>query len=136
MTAGAPARRTYSCGSKGAVRDLALQSFEEGHPMAGSHELKFRAAWWQQLKQLGYDVIPLYAKDAPHKGWPKMPNDAAAIRRWNGAGAAIRMRGSELLVIDLDVHVEAVRDQMLGWLTEHHPDFMASCLRRRSGAIS
>jgi hypothetical protein len=100
------------------------------------HALEFRAAWWWKLKQLGYDVIPIYAKDAPYKGWPKMPNDETAIGRWNGAGAAVRMRGSELLVIDLDVHVEAARDKMLGWLTERHPEFMTSCLRRHSGAIS
>ena len=65
-----------------------------------------------------------------------MPNDEAAIRRWSGSGAAVRMRGSELLVIDLDVHVAAVRDLMLEWLTEHHPEFMAKCLRRHSGAIT
>ena len=89
-----------------------------------------------KLKQLGYDVIPLYAKDAPYKGWPKMPNDEAAIADWSGAGAAVRMRGSELLVIDLDVHVAAARDLMLAWMGEHHPEFMAKCLRRHSGAIS
>ena len=101
-----------------------------------NRSIKFRAAWWQQLKQLGYDVIPLYAKDAPHKGWPKMPNDEAAIAGWSGAGAAIRMRGSELLVIDLDVHAAAGRDLMLDWIGEHHPEFMAKCLRRHSEAIS
>jgi cyclohexa-1,5-dienecarbonyl-CoA hydratase len=65
-----------------------------------------------------------------------MPNDEAAIGHWSGAGAAVRMRGSELLVIDLDVHVEVVRDKMLAWLTERHPDFMTQGLRRHSGAIS
>jgi Bifunctional DNA primase/polymerase, N-terminal len=104
--------------------------------MAGVYKSKFRAAWWQQLKQHGYDVIPLYAKDAPHKGWPKMPNDAAAIACWSGAGVAIRMRSSELLVIDLDVHVATARDRMLDWMDGHHPEFMAQCLRRHSGAIS
>jgi hypothetical protein len=104
--------------------------------MAGVYKSKFRATWWQQLKQLGYDVIPLYAKDAPHKSWPKMPNDAAAIACWSGAGAAIRMRSSELLVIDLDVHVATARDRMLDWMDGQHPEFMAQCLRRHSGAIS
>jgi hypothetical protein len=104
--------------------------------MAGVYKIKFRAAWWQQLKQLGYDVIPIRGKDAPYKGWPKMPNDEGAIAGWSGAGAAIRMRGSELLVIDLDVHVAAARDLMLDWMGEHHPEFMAQCLRRHSGAIS
>jgi bifunctional DNA primase/polymerase-like protein len=101
-----------------------------------AHGLKFRAAWWRKLKQLGYDVIPIRGKDAPCKGWPKMPNDEAAIEDWNGAGAAVRMRGSELLVIDLDVHVAAARDRMLDWMNEHHPEFMTTCLRRHSGAIS
>ena len=55
--------------------------------MAYFREIKFRAAWWQQLKRLGYDVIPLYAKDAPCKGWPTMSNDEAAIADWSGAGA-------------------------------------------------
>jgi hypothetical protein len=100
------------------------------------YKSKFRAAWWQQLKQLGYNAIPIYGKDAPYKGWPKMPNDAAAIQCWSGAGAAIRMKDSQLLVIDLDVHVEAARDKMLGWLTEYHPEFMANCLRRHSGAVT
>jgi hypothetical protein len=98
--------------------------------------LKVRVAWWWKLKQLGYDVIPLYAKDAPYKGWPKMPNDEAAIEDWSGAGTAVRMRGSELLVIDLDVRVEATRDKMLGWLTAQHPEFMDKCLRRHSGAVT
>ena len=65
-----------------------------------------------------------------------MPNDEAAIEGWSGSGAAVRMRGSELLVIDLDVHVAAARDLMLDWMGEHHPEFMAKCLRRHSGAIS
>jgi hypothetical protein len=104
--------------------------------MACCYEIKFRAAWWQQLKQLGYDVIPIRGKDAPYKGWPKMPNDEAAIQDWSGSGAAIRMKGSELLVIDLDVRVEAAHDKMLGWLTEHHPEFMDKCLRRHSGAVT
>jgi hypothetical protein len=104
--------------------------------MARFYKIKFRAAWWQQLKQLGYDVIPIYAKDAPCKGWPTMANDVAAIEYWSGAGAAIRMKGSELLVIDLDVHVAGVRDLMLDWLTEHHPEFMSKCLRRHSERIS
>jgi hypothetical protein len=98
--------------------------------------MTFRAVWWLRLKQLGYDVIPIRGKDAPYKGWPKMPNDEVAIQDWSGSGAAIRMKGSELLVIDLDVRVEAARDQMLDWLTTRHSEFMASCLRRHSGAIT
>jgi Bifunctional DNA primase/polymerase, N-terminal len=99
--------------------------------------MAFRAAWWLRLKQLGYDVIPLSrGKHGGGKGWPTKPNDEVAIRDWSGSGAAIRMKGSELLVIDLDVRVEAARDQMLDWLTTQHPEFMASCLRRHSGAIT
>jgi len=97
---------------------------------------EFRTTWWLQLKQLGYDVIPIFAKDKPYKGWPAMANDAAAIAKWNGNGAAVRMRGSELLVIDFDVHVEAARDQMLAWMGAQHPGFMAHCLRRHSERVS
>jgi hypothetical protein len=97
---------------------------------------KFRAAWWQQLKRLGYDVIPIAGKDRPCRGWPTMTNDAAAIADWSGCGAAVRMRGSELLVIDIDVHVEAARDKMLAWLSARHPEFMAGCLRRHSERVS
>ena len=99
--------------------------------------MAFRAAWWLRLKQLGYDVIPLSGgKSGGGKGWPKKPNDEAAIQEWSGSGAAVRMRGSELLVIDLDIRVEAARDQMLDWLTAQHPRFMAGCLRRHSGAVT
>ena len=27
--------------------------------MSFFYQIKFRAAWWRELKQLGYDVIPL-----------------------------------------------------------------------------
>jgi hypothetical protein len=98
--------------------------------------LKFRAAWWWKLKQLGYDVVPIRGKDHPYKGWPTMPNDEVAIGEWSGSGAAVRMKGSELVAIDLDIHVEGVRDKMLQWLTEHYPEFMATCLRRHSQATT
>jgi hypothetical protein len=98
--------------------------------------VKFNAAWWLQLKVLGYDPIPISGKDRPRKGWPKMPNDPAAISRWSGSGAAVRMYRSDLFVIDLDVHVTQVRDKMLDWLTEHHPEFMEGCLRRHSERVT
>jgi hypothetical protein len=102
-----------------------------------ARDIKFRAAWWLKLKQLGYDVIPLSGgKNGGGKGWPTKPNDEVAIRRWNGSGAAIRLYRSDLFVIDFDVHAAEVRDKMLAWLTEHHPSFMAKCLRRHSGAIT
>ena len=98
--------------------------------------VKFNAAWWQQLKTLGYDPIPISGKDRPRKGWPKMPNDPAAIMRWNGSGAAVRLYRSDLFVIDLDIHVPAVRDKMLDWLDEHHPGFMKGCLCRHSERVT
>ena len=42
--------------------------------MSFFYQIKFRAAWWRELKQLGYDVIPLRGKDSPYKGWPTMAN--------------------------------------------------------------
>lgn len=100
------------------------------------YDPKFHYTWWQQLKQLGYDVIPISGKDRPRKGWPGMPNDENAIKHWSGSGAAVRMRGSELLVIDLDIHAAAVRDKMLGWLDQHHSEFMKGCLRRHSERVT
>jgi hypothetical protein len=98
--------------------------------------VKFNADWWLQLKVLGYDPIPISGKDRPREGWPKMPNDPAAIMRWNGSGAAVRMYRSDLFVIDLDVHVAAVRDKMLHWLGEHHPEFITGCLCRHSERVT
>ena len=81
-------------------------------------------------------MIPLRGKDSPYTGWPTMANGENDINFWNGSGAAVRMKGSDLFVIDLDVHVAGVRDRMLAWLTEHHPEFMAKCLRRHSEAVT
>jgi hypothetical protein len=101
--------------------------------MSFFYETKFRITWWGELKRRGYDVIPLIRdKISPYRGWPQMPNDEAAIRLWNGSGAATRMYRSDLLAIDLDMRVESARDRMLGWLVERHPEFVANCLHRHS----
>lgn len=91
---------------------------------------------WAQLKRLGYDVIPLFDKESPYKGWPRIPNDEAAIRRWNGSTAGIRLYGSDLFVIDLDIRIAAVRDAIVADLEARWPAFMASCLRRHSGGVT
>ena len=90
-----------------------------------------------QLKRLGYDVMPLISgKGTPLKGWPTMPNDEAAIQTWPGHCTAVRLYGSELFVIDMDIHIAVVRDAILAWLTERWSAFMADCLRRHSGAVT
>jgi hypothetical protein len=50
--------------------------------------INFSAAWWLQLKQLGYDVIPISGKDRPRKGWPKMPK--TRLRSGTGTAAVPR----------------------------------------------
>ena len=52
--------------------------------MSFFYQIKFRAAWWRELKQLGYDVIPLRGKDSPYTGWPTMANGENDINFWNG----------------------------------------------------
>jgi len=90
---------------------------------------------WHKIKANGFDVIPLLeGKAHPLPGWPTMPNEAADIERWNGRAAAIRMYGSGLVVIDIDVRIAAVVDEIVAMLTARWPDFMARCLRRHSGA--
>jgi hypothetical protein len=81
-------------------------------------------------------ILPVRAgKDKPNIGWPRTPNSPANIARWTGRSAAVRLKGSDLFVIDLDVHVEAVRDAIVAELTARWPRFMAACLRRHSQAI-
>jgi len=90
---------------------------------------------WHKIKANGFDVIPLLeGKAHPLPGWPTMPNEATDIERWNGRAAAIRMYGSGLVVIDIDVRIAAVVDEIVAMLTARWPDFMARCLRRHSGA--
>jgi DNA polymerase I-like protein with 3'-5' exonuclease and polymerase domains len=90
-----------------------------------------------ELKRLGYDVIPLISgKGTPLKGWPMMPNNEASILTWPGSAAGIRLLGSKLFVIDLDIRVAAVRDTILAMLEHRWPGFMAGCLRRHSGAVT
>ena len=91
-----------------------------------------------QLKALGYDVIPLRPGKKGFFGWPKQPNDEAAIRKWGGPGTGIRMFENEafIFVFDIDVRIEAVRDEILAAWTARWPEFMAGCLRRHSGAVT
>jgi len=89
---------------------------------------------WRQIKANGYDVIPLvFGKNRPFKDWPTVPNDEASIARWTGRSAAVRMYGSGLLVIDIDVRIAAIADAIVAMLERDWPVFMATCLRRHSG---
>jgi hypothetical protein len=91
---------------------------------------------WLKLKQLGYDVIPLaQGKAFPFKGWPKTPNDTAEIMKWSGRSAAIRMSGSDALVVDLDTQVPEALAAIIAMMTQRWPEFMAGCLRRHSGGV-
>jgi Virulence-associated protein E-like domain len=91
---------------------------------------------WLTLKELGYDVIPVFSgKDNPPAGYPTMPNTPADIQTWKGRGAAIRMFGNEVFIIDLDTCTEDARDAVLGMIKERWPDFFSRCLMRHSGAV-
>jgi hypothetical protein len=91
---------------------------------------------WQRIRDNGYDVIPLRGRDGPFKGWPGMPNDAAAIAQWRGKTAGIRMFGSTAFVIDLDVRSDQVRAALLEMFWQQWPAFMRGCLRRHSGSTT
>jgi Virulence-associated protein E len=95
---------------------------------------EYRAVWLQ-IKDNGYDVIPMSGKDGPCKGWPVMPNTPADIGAWKGSTAAVRMLGSGLLFIDLDVLRRDIRDAMLGRIRTRWPSFYEQCLKRHSGAV-
>jgi Virulence-associated protein E-like domain len=95
---------------------------------------EYRAVWLQ-LKDNGYDVIPMSGKDGPLKGWPLMPNTPADIADWKGSTAAVRMLGSGLLFIDLDVLRQDIRDVMLYRIRTRWPSFYEQCLKRHSGAV-
>ena len=88
------------------------------------------------LKQNGFDPIPLWDKVSPRKGWPKMPNDAASILTWEGAAIGVRFYRSDLFVIDMDIHVEAVRDAILAMIKKRWPKFAAECVQRHSGGVT
>lgn len=87
------------------------------------------------LRALGYDVIPLVDKSTPKFGWQTQHNDPADIAQWRGFAAGVRLYGTDLFAIDMDVTDAGVRDAQLKVLETHWPAFMASCLRRHSGAI-
>lgn len=96
----------------------------------------YRRDVWSRLKANGYDVIPLVdGKARPSKSWPTMPNTEADINAWNGCAAAVRMFGSELLVIDLDIRIKSVCDAVLAMIEQRWPEFAAQCLRRHSQAV-
>lgn len=114
-----------------------MQSVEGGTPLQPKR-LHPSTGIRLQLKALGYDVIPLRPDKKGFFGWPKQPNDEAAIRKWSGPGTGIRMFENEafIFVFDIDVRIEAVRDEILAAWTVRWPEFMAGCLRRHSGAIT
>ena len=91
---------------------------------------------WRTIRDNGYDVINLRGRDGPYKNWPKERNDDAAIATWHGRAAGIRMFGSTVFVIDLDVRTDAVRAALLAMLWQKWPRFMKSCLRRTSGGTT
>jgi len=91
---------------------------------------------WQKIKDNGYDVIPLAeGKAHPFKGWPELPNGPGDIARWNGRAAAVRMFGSNLLVIDADTRMPIARDAVLGVIEDGWPEFYRQCLWRHSGGV-
>jgi hypothetical protein len=91
---------------------------------------------WQKIKDNGYDVIPLAeGKAHPFKGWPELPNGPEDIARWNGRAAAVRMFGSNLLVIDADTRMPIARDAVLGVIEDGWPEFYRKCLWRHSGGV-
>ena len=128
---------------------LDTASLKDNHPPRQAAELRRVEAPLQpkrllpvqaaglRIKELGYDVIALRdGKAAPNIGWPRTPNTPDRIRRWTGRTIAVRLKGSDLFVIDLDVHVAAVRDAILAELTTRWPEFAGSCLKRHSQAIT
>jgi len=91
---------------------------------------------WQKIKDNGYDVIPLAeGKAHPFKGWPELPNGPEDIARWSGRAAAVRMFGSNLLVIDADTRMPIARDAVLGVIEDGWPEFYRKCLWRHSGGV-
>lgn len=93
-------------------------------------------AIWRQIRDLGWDVIPLRGRDGPFRGWPQQPNDDDSIGRWTGKTTGIRMYHSSAFVIDLDVRTDRVREVLLAALSKRWPEFMAGCLRRTSGSTT
>jgi hypothetical protein len=89
-----------------------------------------------RIKSNGYNVIPLFrGKTTPPKGWPTLPNDLVYIAEWRGGAAAIRMHGSEILVIDIDVLLAGACKAIVTMMEQRWPKFMATCLRRHSGGV-
>jgi len=94
-----------------------------------------------QLKALGYDPIPLRVDKRPYTDWPREPNSPEDIVRWaryfGCVATAIRLyRSPNLFVFDLDIHIAEVRNAILHAYEERWPQFMASCVRRHSQAVS
>lgn len=91
---------------------------------------------WRTIRDNGYDVIPLRGRAGPFKGWPTAANDDAAIEKWRGKAAGIRMYGSSAFVIDLDVRTAALRDALVAMLRARWPAFTQGCLWRTSGSAT
>lgn len=93
-------------------------------------------AIWRQIRDNGYDVIPLRGRDGPFKGWPAEPNTDEAIAQWHGKATGMRMLHSTTFVIDLDVRTDRVREALLAALSRRWGAFMRDCLRRTSGSTT
>jgi hypothetical protein len=96
------------------------------------------------IKANGWDVIPSgNGKGVLEVGWKTMANSAADIARWsdpssgmrNLPNTSVRVTG-DLLVFDIDIKDEAVRDRVVAAFREKQPAWFAGALPRDSGAIT
>lgn len=90
-----------------------------------------------QIKQGGYDVIPLFLDKKPMKGWPAQPNGEADIAQWNGCATGVRLyRSPALFCIDLDIRIREVCNKIGRAYQARWGAFMAGCLKRHSEATT
>ena len=89
-----------------------------------------------QIKDNGYDLIPVRSDKKGVPGWPHLTNEAARVVRWGHPATGIRTFGNDVFVLDIDVVIEAVRDKILSAYSARWPAFMATCLRRHSGRVT
>lgn len=101
----------------------------------GAKPVNINTPFRLKLKALGYDIIPVWDGKAPKTNWPREHNDEAAIRRWGGVATGIRTKGNDTVVFDLDILIEAARDEILAAYEKQWPEFMARCLRRHAGQV-
>jgi hypothetical protein len=94
-----------------------------------------------RLKAVGYDPIPLRIDKKPYPGWPREPNNPKDIAYWGRyagcVATGVRLYQSPgLFVLDLDIHIAAVRDAILKTYKQRWPTFMVNCVRRHSQGVS